>query len=90
MTTTRSVFPRIDAPRPVANTEHRRVILDYVGDVEPFIEADDSCSSMPVRVVHDQAAGFHIEVGPYSLFGRDIGVLRDALASYDQATGVRA
>lgn len=45
---------------------------------------------MPLRLVHDQAAGWHLEVGPYSLDQADIEKLRAAIAGYDAATtGVR-
>ncbi len=41
---------------------------------------------MPVRLVHDQGAGWHLELGPYSLDRDDIERLREAIASYDAAT----
>lgn len=85
MTDTR--FPVLDAPRTEANHSLGRVILDYHGELEPYIEEIDSWISMPVRLVHDQAAGIHLEIGPYSLDRRDIERLHAALTAYDQATG---
>lgn len=84
---TTSVFPVLDAPRPVADSEYGRVIFDVFGILEPYTEANDDYSSMPVRLVHDATAGFRIELGPYSLSGADINVLREAVAAYDQTTG---
>ena len=80
-------FPLLDAPRADANAELSRVILDFCGYVEPNIpELDDWCS-MPVRLVHDQAGGFHLELGPYGIDRRDIEVLRAAIHAYDEAVG---
>lgn len=82
-----SDFPVLDAPRPIANAEHARVILDAFGDAEPFIEEIDGWLSMPLRLVHDQANGFHIELGIYSLDASDIWALRRAIEAYDKAVG---
>jgi hypothetical protein len=83
-----SDFPVLDAPRTVANAELGRVILDFLGCVEPHLpELDDWCA-MPVRLVYDQAGGWHLECGPYSLDRCDIEVLRAAIAAYDQAAGL--
>jgi hypothetical protein len=88
MTTTD--FPILDAPRTEANNELGRVILDYFGNIEPFIEETDFWVAMPLRLVHDQAGGCHLEIGPYSLDRADIEHLREAIAAYDQATGPQA
>ena len=82
-----SFFPILDAPRNVANAEHNRVIMDSFGHVEAFVEEVDSWCALPIRLVHDQAAGFAIEVGPYSLDRASINVLRAAIAAYDEARG---
>jgi hypothetical protein len=84
-----SDFPILDAPRTDANAELGRCILDVLGLIEPHLpELDDWCA-MPLRLVHDQAGGVHIECGPYSLDRADIEVLRAAIASYDLATQER-
>jgi hypothetical protein len=41
---------------------------------------------MPLRLVHDQGGGWHLELGPYSLDACDISRLRAAIKSYDDAT----
>lgn len=82
-----SDFPILDAPRLYANNSLGRVIGDYFGDIEPHIDQTDSFVGMPVRLVHHQGAGWHIEIGPYSLTEGDIPRLRQAIAAYDQATG---
>jgi hypothetical protein len=78
-------FPILDAPRLYANNTLHRSIFDVFGDIKPYIEETDSCISMPLRLVHDQAAGWHLELGPYSLDSRDIARLREAIAAYDLA-----
>jgi hypothetical protein len=82
-----TAFPVLDAPRLYANNQLGRVIFDRFGDVEPYVEEVDSWIAMPLRLVHDQGAGWHLELGPYSLNGDDIERLRAAINSYDQATG---
>jgi hypothetical protein len=53
-----SDFPVLDAPRAYANNELGRVIGDYFGHIEPYICETDSWIAMPLRLVHDQAAGW--------------------------------
>jgi hypothetical protein len=40
-----------------------------------------------LRLVHDQARGFALEMGPYSLDRVDIDRLRSVIARYDEAVG---
>lgn len=80
-----SDFPVLDAPR---GHEFGRGIFDYFGEVEPYITETDSWIAMPVRLVHDQLAGWHLEVGPYALDRNDIQRLREAIAAFDLAVGV--
>jgi len=76
-----SDFPVLDAPR---GDDLGRMIFDVFGEIEPYIEETDSWIAMPVRLVYDQGAGRHIEVGPYSLDRNDIQRLREAIAAFDQ------
>lgn len=80
-------FPLLDAHRAEGNTELSRVIMDAFGNIEPYIDELDYWCSMPVRLVHNIAAGWHLEVGPYGLAHSDIQRLRQAIAAYDQAAG---
>jgi hypothetical protein len=80
-------FPVLDAPRTYANEELHRCIFDVFGGIEPYIEEIDTWISMPLRLAHDEAAGWHLELGPYSLDRGDIRRLRAAIAAYDLATG---
>ncbi|MDT5096409.1 MAG: hypothetical protein QOC76_146 [Mycobacterium sp.] len=79
-------FPVLDAPRLYANNSLGRFIMDSFGAVEPYIEENDSWVAMPLRLVHDQGGGWHLELGPYSLDACDISRLRAAIKSYDDAT----
>ncbi|WP_142256612.1 hypothetical protein [Mycobacterium colombiense] len=79
-------FPVLDAPRLHANNEFGRFVIDTIGVVDAYLEETDYWTSMPVRLVHDQANGCHLELGPYSLDRCDIDVLRGAIAAYDEAT----
>lgn len=78
-------FPVLDAPRTEANAELNRVICDHFGCIEPHIDETDGWCAMPVRLVHNQAAGWCLEVGPYDISGTDIERLRAAIAAYDSA-----
>jgi len=82
-----TAFEILDAPRGYANREHQRVILDFHGHIEAYIDEMDSWVAMPVRLVHTAAGGFGIEVGPYTLDIADIRLMEAAIASYYQATG---
>ena len=80
-------FPILDAPRTEANAELFRLVVDYLGVIEPHVDELDSYVSMPLRLVHNAATGFCLEAGPYDLDHNDIGRLRAAIAAYDDATG---
>lgn len=80
-------FAILDAPRAGANRELGRAIIDYLGCIEPAIDEIDAFCSMPIRLVHNDAMGFGLEVGPYDLGGSDIERLRAAINAYDQAVG---
>lgn len=80
-------FPILDAPRTEANTELYRTILDYFGVIEPHVDELDNYITMPLRLAHNAATGFCIEIGPYDLDHNDIDRLRAAIAAYDHAAG---
>lgn len=80
-------FAVVDAPRPVANTEFARTIFDHFGFLEGYVEKHDDWSALPIRLVHDLASGWHLELGPYSLDHGDVLLLRAAILAYDEATG---
>lgn len=80
-------FPVLDATYAVANDELGRHVIAELGAIEPHIDELDSWCLLPLRLVVDQAAGLHIEVGPYSLSELDIERLRAAIAAYDLAVG---
>lgn len=54
-------FPLLDATRTIGNAEHRRAVIDCLGYCEPYIEETDGWVSLPLRLVHDRAAGWHLE-----------------------------
>lgn len=80
-------FAVMDSTREISNAEYHRDIRDNLGYVEPYLSEVDSWCSMPVRVSHNTAAGWHIELGPYDLDRSDIELLRRAIAAYDKAVG---
>lgn len=80
-------FEVIDADRAYATNTHARFIMDTFGWVEPLDYRDDTWKSMPLRLVHDLAGGWQIEVGCYNLDASDIHALREAITAYDQAVG---
>jgi hypothetical protein len=80
-------IPILDSLRTGANSELGRVIIDYFGTIEPAIDEIDSFCAMPLRLVHNAAMGFGLEVGPYDLCSSDIDRLRKAIAAYDAAVG---
>lgn len=63
-----------------------RDIFRQFADLEPYVELIDAEYALPLRLVHDQAAGLHLELGPYSLNRADVNLLREAIAAYDRAT----
>ncbi|BBY35887.1 hypothetical protein MMAN_58030 [Mycobacterium mantenii] len=80
-------FPVLDAPRLYANNSLGRCVFASFDYVEPYLEETDAWVALPLRLVHDQGAGWHIELGPYSLGATDVHRLREAIAAYDRATG---
>ena len=79
-------FEVVDYPRNGENNQYHRVVVDWFGYVEPFSPAADSWLSMPVRLVHSEVAGWHLEVGNLDFSRADIRLLRAAIAAYDAAT----
>lgn len=80
-------FEVIDAPR---NSDHlglNRVVFDTFGWAEPLDYREDTWKSLPIRLIHDSAGGWQIELGPFNLDAADILNLREAIAAYDQAVG---
>jgi hypothetical protein len=63
-----------------------RVVLDFLGYIEPRLDETDYWCTMPVRLTHS-ASGFGLEVGPYDLAHDDIKTLWDAIQSYNDAIG---
>lgn len=79
-------FEVVDDPR---TEEPNRVVFDWFGFLEPHVTSDDFWRSVPVRLVHGEASGWCLEVGPWSLNGHDIALLRRAIEAFDAATGAR-
>ncbi|ELR85684.1 MULTISPECIES: hypothetical protein [Mycobacterium] len=84
--TTEPNYDVLDAPREHGNTGLGRCIVDSFGHVEPYLEEADGWVSLPLRLVVDQAAGMHLECGPYDFDRADIDRLREAVNAYDTAT----
>lgn len=81
-------FPVLDAPRPIADSEIGRLVIDdQLAPIEPFIEETDWYVTMPIRLVYDQGSALHLEIGPYSMCKTDIERLRAAITAYDKAQG---
>ena len=80
-------FPLLDAPRTTSDSRFNRIIIDSFGSVEPYVEETDSWISMPVRLIHDDAGGFQLEVGPYSFSRADVDRLHWAIAGFEAAAG---
>jgi hypothetical protein len=78
-------FPILDVPRD--HDDVGRAIIDVFGHLDPYLSWNDGYCSIPVRLVHDQAAGFHLECGPCAFTRQDIDKLRAAIAAYDDAVG---
>lgn len=79
-------FPVEDDPR---TDEPNRVVFDWFGYLEPHTASDDFWRSVPVRLVHGEASGWCLEVGPWSLNGHDVALLRKAIEAFDAATVAR-
>ena len=80
-------FPILDSDRAYETAEFNRFVMDVFGNIEPRIDETDDWCTMPVRLVHDQAADWHLEIGPYSLDRCDIHRLQAAITAYCHATG---
>lgn len=81
-----SRYPVVDRPPLWEDVEFRRHIVQAFGDAEPYIAEMDWWASMPVRLVHNTAVGWALEVGPYELWSGEIELLREAIAAYDLAS----
>ncbi|BBZ25417.1 hypothetical protein [Mycolicibacter hiberniae] len=79
---TTSQYPALDDSRHGANAELDRLALEELGLIEPHIDELDSYCSMPIRVTAN-AAGMHLELGPYDLDASDVARLRAAINAYD-------
>ncbi|WP_142278350.1 hypothetical protein [Mycobacterium europaeum] len=81
-----TVFPVLDAPRLYATNLLHRTVKDDFGYLEPYMSETDSWFALPLRLVHDDAGSWHLELGPYSLNGTDVERLRETIAAYDRTT----
>lgn len=79
-------FPVLDAPRDFDNREYHRHIIKDFGYIDPYISEIDYWTSMPVRLIHDTAGGYRIELGPYSLSRYDVNCLREAIAAFNEVS----
>ncbi len=75
----------LDRPAHV-DGEPARIVAQEFGLVSPYISEIDHWVDMPVRLIHDEAGGFGVEVGPYVLDGADVDRISEAIESYWQAT----
>lgn len=80
-----TTLPILDSPYTTATAELGRTILDTLGHLEPHIDETDTRCALPLRLVHNQATGCHLEIGPYALEPTDINRLRQAIQVYDTA-----
>ncbi len=77
-----SDFPVLDGNR---DCTEDRMVIGECGELEPYIDEIDGWVSMPLRVTTTPGVGIVLEVGPYTLNGRDVTRLRAALRSWDIA-----
>ncbi len=80
-------FEVIDADRDADPLGLARVVMDVFGWAEPLDCRVDTWKSLPIRLIHDSAGGWQIELGPFNLDAADILNLREAIAAYDKAVG---
>ncbi len=80
-------FEIIDANRDYDPLGLARVVMDVFGWAEPLDARVDTWKSLPIRLIHDSAGGWQIELGPYNLDAADILNLKEAIAAYDKAVG---
>jgi hypothetical protein len=80
-----SDFPAMDYER---GDKFNRQVFETFGDVEAHVAELDSWCALPVRLSHDQAGGWQVELGPYTLNHADLLVLAAALRGWQDATGV--
>lgn len=78
-------FPLLDADYTAATTDLNRTVLNTLDPIEPAIDETDTYCTIPIRLVHDTAAGLHLELGPYTIDHTDIERLRNAIHAYDLA-----
>lgn len=84
---TKPNYDILDGNRSQADEELGRDIIKDYGYIEAHVPEMDNWVSMPLRLVHDQAAGLSIECGPYDFDTADINRLREVIAAYDKAIG---
>ncbi|MEZ0355502.1 hypothetical protein [Mycobacterium sp. SA01] len=78
------MIDELDGIRTAADDElGRHVIADDLGSIEVHVDEIDHLCSMPLRIAHNDAAGFVLEVGPFDLGGREVDRLREAIRQFD-------
>jgi len=71
-----STFNLHDSRRDLS--ENREVIAEY-GIPEPYVPDEDSWARVPLRLTHNQAAGFVLELGIYDFSDADFDALEHAV-----------
>jgi hypothetical protein len=69
-------YPVLDDPR---TEDLGRDVIEEFGVITPYFPQDDSCRTLPVRLVHDQGGGLQIELGHFNLGMRELRVLHRAI-----------
>jgi hypothetical protein len=75
-------YAMLDNPRIFGNEQLDREVIEEYGSVTPYSEDRDEWCTMPVRLCWDQAGGLQIELGAYTLGGRDIDLVVSAIGRY--------
>lgn len=74
-----SPFPLHDADRSDSDDMSERDVIQELGIPEPYTPDNDSFARVPLRMSHNTAAGFVLEVGPYDFSGYDFLALEHAV-----------
>ncbi|ORL35004.1 hypothetical protein [Prescottella equi] len=75
-------FPLLDYDREAASDDHQRVVIHDCGAIELFVDEMDGWVTLPLRIAHNQAAGYVLEFGPYTFSDSDLPALVKAVQQY--------
>lgn len=83
-----TIFPILDTAGELRD-QQSSITHHRLGYIEPYLTESDYWVAMPMRLTHNEEAGWALEIGPYALDRQDVHNLHEAMTIYQRARAAR-